>query len=52
MEGGILWRGIKELRHERLGEPDGLILETAFDAGFSVVGGAEDDLADGVLDFP
>ena len=42
MQGDVLRRGLKQLRQERLREPDRIILEPALDARLPVLGLVED----------
>src|ERR1019366_504982 len=45
VQGDVLRRGLEELRHGCLREPDGIVLETAGDTGLAVLGAVEDKLA-------
>src|ERR1019366_9629047 len=45
VQGDVLRRGLEELRHGCLREPDGIVLETAGDTGLAVLGAVEDELA-------
>src|SRR4051812_41950486 len=39
--------GLVELRHRRLGEPEGALVEATSDAGAAILGGVEDELDPG-----